>query len=227
MDSLLAMLPTGMAENNSNLGQVVSHDLNEMLKAMDYKGSILISAHSKKEVAGFNLAEIETKEMQALVRGHGSIVGLCCDTGIAIHKETKFPDPTRFSLCTKARRLGIPASDKPLLIELEEEQYAGQGWAKLTQVDDSLIPPSDNAISIYRFFAENRNGVGPAPHTSEQVVRKFAYLNKAEVKRAVEELFRNKVILNFTSAQIHIINPDLDIDVPPYYLDILRTKLTI
>ena len=149
MDSLLAMIPNGgndgMGENHSRLGEMVRDDLTAILSVLNNDCTIMLAAHAKKYVSNMTLEQVEEGEMQALIRGHGSIVGEGCDTGLAIHKETHYPDPTRFSVLTKPRRTGIPAANYPMLIELEEESYSN-GWAKLTRIDNSLIPPQNTLV---------------------------------------------------------------------------------
>ena len=229
MDSLIAMLPTGkngITENTSYIGEIIRDDLNTILKAGNNNCTILLAAHSKKMVGTMTLHEVEEKDMQVMVRGHSSIVGEGCDTGLAIHKETKYPDPTRFSVITKPRRLGIPASRKPMLVELQEETYAGNGWARLIQVDNSLIPPTKNAISLYKFFDQQAAGGGYIVHTSETIVRKNAFMSKSEIKEAMNDLFHNKVILNGPRPQQYVMNPD-ESQIEKYYLDILKTTKVI
>ncbi len=228
MDSLLAMIPTGKAgfgENHSGLGEIIRDDLTALLQAADNKCSIMLSAHSKKSIAGMTLDEVLESDMQSMVRGHGSIVGEGCDTGFVIHKETNYPDPTRFSFITKPRRQGIPMAKHPALIELLEEKYA-EGWAKLEMIDNSLIPPSEYACSLYSYFSEPAAGGGYAQHTSEEVVRKHAYMTKPQIRQGINELFKHKVVINGTKAQTLKLNEN-EKEIAGYYLDILKKTRTI
>jgi len=229
MDSLLAMIPqggsNGMGENFSHLGEMVRDDLTALLEATNNECTIMLAAHAKKMVAAMTLEEVEHAEMSTLVRGHGSIVGEGCDTGLAIHKESKYPDPTKFSILTKVRRQGIPAADYPLLIELVEQKYS-EGWARLEKVDNSLIPPSDGACSMYPYFAQRNGGGGFSIRTSQEIVRTHAFLTKGQIKEGMHDLFKHGVILNGTRPQTFILNTD-ESKIPAYYLNILKTKKTI
>jgi hypothetical protein len=228
MDSLLAMIPsgkTGLGENYSNLGEIISDDLTAILKATENQCSILISAHSKKSVSEMTLEEVDSSDMQTLVRGHGSIVGEGCDTGFAIHRESKYPEPTRFSLLTKPRRDGIPMAQYPALIELVEERYAG-GWARLEKIDNALIPPSSFALSLYPFLSEVYTGGGNPQRTAEEIVRKHAFMTKSQCHQGMFELFSHKVIVNGNKPQSFTLNPN-EKEVEAQYLKILKTKKTI
>lgn len=229
MDSLLAMIPNdkiNFNENSSNLGELVRDDLTAIMEASGNKCAIMLAAHSKKMVAKMTLEELKESEMTSLVRGHGSIVGEGCDTGLVIHKETEYPDPTKISVITKVRRTGIPASKNVILVEMKEEEYAGDGWARLERIDNSLIPPTDDACSLYKFFNQSAPGGGSVQRSSGEIVKQCALLTKTECRKATQELFSRKVIINGILPQTYILNPNLD-EIDDYYLDVLKTRKTI
>ena len=228
MDSLLAMIPNnginGMGENFSRLGEIVRDDLTALLDATNNECTIMLSAHTKKMVSAMTLEEVVEAQPQTLVRGHSSIIGEGCDTAMCIHKEVE-RDPTRFSLITKPRRLGIPVAKYPMLIELEEQEYS-KGWARLTKIDNSLIPPTDSACSLYPYFAQRNASGGFYIRSSEEIVKKHAFLTKPQIREGVHELFSHKVIMNDSRPQMFIMNPN-EKDIAAYYLNILKTRKTV
>jgi len=191
MDSVLAMLPAyrqGMVENDSSTGIALREDMNQLL---NYTDMISISAHSKKEVAELNLKQIKVKEMQTIVRGHGSIVGEACDTGIIIKKISEYPQRGLFAIVTKARRCGIPLSSQDIYVELKEEKY-GQGWAKLERIEPVSIPPSKIAIELFQLFSKD-----PTKEFPQRDIRQMAALYQLkDIRDGIDELLQHNIIAN-------------------------------
>lgn len=193
LDSLLAMLPSGnqaISENDCHLGEIIRDDLNKLVTP---RRSILLAAHAKKYIADLTFDEIENKEMQSIVRGHGSVVGEGCDTGYIIKKLSEHPNPTRFALITVVRRQAIPGK-KIKYIEMKEERY-GEGWARLEQIMPSKFPPSKQAMEVYQLFKIPSKKTG-LNHSSQWILRQMAFRNKDFCRIGVEELLKRKVILN-------------------------------
>lgn len=189
IDSVLACLPggrQGMGENNAEAGIAIRDDLNEILKQVP-ECVVLLSAHSKKFVGELGLKHLKQYEMQSLVRGHGSIVGEACDTGVIIKKISEYPEPTRFVILTRARRRAIPMSSKDVYVELEEERY-GEGWARLTEIQPLIIPPSSLASRLYPLFKDESI-------SASTIVRLAAFNTKKECETGVDELLERRVII--------------------------------
>ena len=217
LDSFIAMLPSGRqgyVENDSGTGEIIRDDLNKILTAAPLC-STLLSAHSRKPVSEFSIEELRLADMQSIVRGHGSIVGEGCDTGYVIKKISQYPDPTRFAIITKPRRLAIPMSVKPLYVEMEEEAY-GKGWARLKEISSDIIPPSKYAMALYKLFADEK------PHSSKDIVREYALYTKGQLIMGVEELLNRKVILHTTKPQVYYLNPKRKSDCNEAYLGALK-----
>ena len=218
LDSMLAMLPGGrqaQGENDCHLGEIVRDDLNQLLSN---NRAILLAAHSKKFIAGLTLDEIKEKSMQEIVRGHGSIVGEGCDTGIIVKKLSSYPNPTRFCIITIARRQAIPSS-KIKYIEMEEEKY-GEGWAKLTEIPEELLPPSEAAKEIFPLF-KTPDGKGNYNHSSQWILRTMAFRDKRYCGSGITELLRKKAIVE-TNPQNYEINPKRAIQCTKEYLRTLE-----
>jgi len=152
MESLIAMLPggrQGIVENDSGLGVTIRDDLEAILNACPKGTSLMLSAHSKKPCADFSLDDFRKANMVSLVRGHGSIVGQGCDTGIAIKQVSKYPEPTIFVVLIKPRRRAIPI--KELWVELKEAEY-GKGWARLEKIAPTVPKPSLLERQLYSYL---------------------------------------------------------------------------
>lgn len=217
LDSLIAMLPSGrqsIVENDSKIGEIIRDELNAMLSASS-TCSTSLSAHAKKHVAELSLEELKKQEMVSLVRGHGSIVGEGCDTGIVLKKISEYPEPTRFAIITYARRSAIRMSGRTIYIEMQEEGY-GKGWAKLIEIPEAKIPPSKLVKELYPLFLDNQS------HASSEIVKTFALYKRTENRLAVEELVRRKVILNGTKPGAYILNPRIDTECDDEYLKALK-----
>jgi hypothetical protein len=211
MDSVLAMLPgfrQGIAENDSSTGIALKDDLDKLLL---FVKNISISAHSKKHVTDMLPKQMRATDMQAMVRGHGSIVGEAADSGIVIKKISEYPDPTRFVLITKARRKAIPMSATDVFVEVEEESY-GKGWAKLKRIDAIALPPTKIAQDLFTFFKSDNT------ISAEYVVRKAALYNKNEIRNGMEELVERKVIINSNGAFTFAVNPKVKTECDKQYL---------
>jgi len=224
MDSLIAMLPSGrqaLNENDCHLGETIRDDLINILNTCDTKCSILLSAHSKKYITGISLHELEEYEMSRIVRGHGSIVGEGCDTGLIIKKISE-RDPTRFAIMTRPRRQAIPA-DGLMLIELEEEHY-GEGWARLKRLPINRMAPTSNAKSLYPVFNLKDKHGQFLTYKEDKVMRTCAFKTKAECKEGVTELLRRKVLVNGDAVRSYTLNPYLDKEADKDYLDMLRNS---
>ena len=202
MDSLLALMPGGrqrLSENSDNLGEAIRDNLNQLL---DNSRGILLAAHSKKYIAELPLAELEKMEMGSIVRGHASIVGEGCDTGYIIKKISEHPNPTRFCIITKVRRQAIPEG-RIRYIEMVEEKY-GKGWARLEEIDNKKLPPSKDAIEMFKLF-KAPDGRGSFNHSSQWVKRTCAFHTAKECRFGVSELLSRKVIVE-TSPQNYEMN---------------------
>lgn len=225
MDSMLAMLPSGrqsISENDCHLGETIRDDLIAILKE-NPECSIMLSTHTKKFVSDISFQDISKYDMQFLVRGHGSIVGEGCDTGLIIKKISEHPNPTRFCITTKPRRQAIPTSSRVVYVELEEEEY-GEGWARLKEISPDSLPPSDLARSIYPLF-KGSLASGKVPELSlEKIYRKTAILSKKECRAGMSELFSKKVIVISMEPLTYELNPFVDIEVNNDYLRVLNNS---
>lgn len=220
MDSMLAMLPGGRqatGENDCHLGEIIRDDLTDMLKT-NPACSIMLSAHSKKFVSEMRLEEIIDYQMQSMVRGHGSIVGEGCDTGMIIKKISEYPKSSRFAVLTRARRQAIPASVKILYTELQEKKY-GEGWAKLIEIPADELPPSDLAKEIYPLFLEKTSKDEYKNRATSGIVSTCALLNKKECREGIQELVSRKIIIRGRKPQQYILNPFIKYEVNEKYLE--------
>lgn len=211
MDSVIAMLPgfrQGMVENDSSTGIALKEDLDKLLM---FVKNISISAHAKKNVCDMLPKQIRSLDMQAIVRGHGSIVGEAADTGIVIKKISEYPEPTRFVIVTKARRKAIPMSGQDIFVELEEESY-GKGYARLKRIEPIALPPTKIAKDIFQFFS-NGNKI-----SAELMVRKAAFYTRNEVKAGVEELLERRVLIAATEAFEFCLNPLMNSECEVHYI---------
>lgn len=211
MDSVLAMMPglrQGMAENDSSTGIALKDDLDKLLLLVK---NISISAHAKKHVTDMLPKQMRATDMQAIVRGHGSIVGEAADSGIVVKKISEYPDPTRFVLITKARRKAIPMSAIDVFVEMKEEAY-GKGWAKLEKIDPIALPPTRIATELYQFFHDDND------ISAEYLVRKAALYTKFEIRNGVEELIDRKVIVSSNGAFMYNLNPHVGYECEDNYL---------
>ena len=211
MDSVIAMLPgfrQGMVENDSSVGIALKDDLDKLLL---FVNNISISAHAKKNVTDMTPKQLRATDMQAIVRGSGSIVGEAADTGIAIKKISEYPEPTRFVIVTKARRKAIPMSAEDVFVEMKEEAY-GKGWAKLERIDPIALPPSRIALDLFQFFQDS------SEITAEYIVKKAALYIKGEIRAGVEELIDRKAIINSNGAFTFSINPMLNAECEKHYI---------
>jgi len=217
MDSLIAMLPggrQGIVENDSSVGETIRDDLNRILGTAPLS-STLLAAHSKKRVSELSIEEFKMADMQSLVRGHGSIVGEGCDTGFVLKKISEYPEPTRFAIITKPRRQAIPISGKIVYVEMEEEAY-GKGWARLKEINSDVIPPSKYAKAIHKLFSDEQ------PHSSKEMVTKYALYTKGQIGLGVEELLTRKVILHTGRPQVYYLNPKRKSECNEEYLAALK-----
>lgn len=215
IDSVLACLPAGrqgMEENSDKSGIYMREDLNKIL-SRNPECTFLIAAHSKKEVAKLGFNEKKASEMVSLVRGHGSIVGEACDTGLVIHKLSEHPNPTRFVIITKPRRKAIPMVEKDLYIELEEEGY-GKGKANLKEISPIIIPPSKIARDLFPIFSSETI-------EARDILRRAALYSKPEIKTGIEELQDRQVIIE-NEAFSYKLNPNLEAIVDEDYLNLLE-----
>lgn len=212
MDSVLAMMPgfrQGMSENDSGIGIALKDDLDKLLL---FARNISISAHAKKYVTDMLPKQMRSTDMQAIVRGHGSIVGEAADSGIVIKKISEYPEPTRFVLVTKARRKAIPMSIEDVFVELEEENY-GKGWAKLKRIDPIVLPPTRAACDLFSFFKKEDI------ITAEHIVRKAALYGRTEIRNGLEELIERKAIINPNGAFTFATNPRVKTECDKQYLE--------
>lgn len=216
MDSVLAMLPgyrQGMSENDSAVGVAIKDDMDKILLFAD---NISISAHARKAVGDYSLTQIKSSDMQAMVRGSGSIVGEAADTGIVVKKLSEYPEPTRFVLVTKARRKAVPMAASEVYVELKEESY-GKGWAKLERITPIDLPPTSCAKALFCLVSGN----GDKDVSAEMIVRRAAFFTKVECKLAIEELIARGAVIS-PEAFKYCVNPLIDEDCNEQYLQSLR-----
>lgn len=219
IDTLLACLPSGRqgkGENNAETGTAVRDDLSQMLE-LSPGCSILLAAHSNKPVMNWEIEDYREVEMQALVRGHGSIVGEACDTGYGLLKLSA--QPLRLALVTKPRREAIPLEQ--LFIEMKEQEY-GKGWARLEKIPPIPTPPSPVAVDISSIFLMHEDG---KPVTAQTIKGKASALyTPGELRQGLEQLRRRKVITPTTDRFTFELNPK-DKEIDQKYLDQLLERL--
>jgi len=219
MDSVIAMLASGrqgMCENDSNTGIALKDDMNKLLL---FVRNISISAHAKKYVTDMLPKQMRATDMQAIVRGHGSIVGEAADSGIVLKRISEFPEPTRFVMVTKARRKAIPMSAQDIFVELDEEEY-GRGWACLKRIEPIALPPTEIAKGLFTFF-QNGDDI-----SADHIVRKAALYSRTEIRNGLEELIERKAVVNLSEAFKYGLNPHISQQCEPEYLRKLKAKKT-
>ena len=222
VDTLLACLPSGRegkGENNAETGIAIRDNLNKIL-SVSPKTSVLMAAHSGKPVMHFGLKEYRKVEMQALVRGHGSIVGEACDTGYGLKKISEYPLPLRFVLVPKPRRGAIPIKD--IYVQMEKKEY-GQGEAKLKRIDPVHIPPSQAAIDIFSVFINGKD-----TDTSAQTIKGKAsgLYTPSDIRLGLEQLIRNRVIVTTQDNFTFKLNPRERKEADSTYVDQLMDGIT-
>lgn len=216
LDSLIAMLPGGrqaVSENDCHLGETIRDDLNKMLQA-SLHCTTLLAVHTKKFVSELGLEEL-MKDMQTLVRGHGSIVGEGCDTGYVLKKISEYPERTRFAILTKARRQAIPMVAKIVYVEMEEESY-GEGWVRFKEIPASVLPPCEYARALFPLFLDKDY------HKSSEIVKSYAFFSRKESWTGIKELIAHRVILEGSKPQTYVLNPNLNVECDQAYLSLLK-----
>lgn len=219
IDSLLAIMPT-IGTNNENSDQLGIMLRDELGKLVSKTRTVMITAHGKKKIAELTFDEIEQLEMQSIVRGHGSIVGEGCDTGYVVRKISVYPEPTRFCIMTRPRRLAIPAG-RPRYIEVVEQSYGG-GWARLEELDPSKLPPSSTVRDIYRVI-KAPDARGSFTHAAKGIKSTCALHTVRECRIAILELLARKVIIE-VGPQRYELNPKKSIQCDADYLTLLEKK---
>jgi hypothetical protein len=222
MDSFAAMLPNGMKETDGNAGKVIQDNLTEILEVVDNQCSILLSVHTKKDYTKFTFEDAKNSVLEAIARGHGSIIAEGCDTGLVFFKISEHPDPARFAIINKARRGAIPATDKIMYVEVKEQEY-GKGWERLELMAKAVIPPTQFAIALYPIFAEISQGGGPVQRTTEDIKKKANLLSNSECRIGLTELMDHKIILYGTRPMTVRLNPK-DSEIDPEYLSLLKRE---
>ena len=221
MDSLIAMLPRSsqgrqsLNENSDAFGETIRDDLNDILGVSDC--SVLLSAHCKKRVAEFTLQEMVKADMITIVRGHGSIVGEGCDTGIAIYPLSRWPNPTRFVLVFKPRRRPITAD--LIYIEMIEQQY-GSGPAWLAEVSPTVLPASYRAKKLYQWFSSV--SIVSNWQKSAVILKEFSFYNRKECLEGVLDLVSHEVLYE-GKGQAYVLNPNWEKRVSREYADSLKS----
>jgi len=208
MDSHIAMIGAtthGNAENQDAAGKALGYTLEHILtycrNEMSVTATIMLATHAKKEVTEYDIADMRTSEMQRVVRGHGSIVGLGCDTGFIVKKISE--NPLRGVLIPKPRRAAIPCEE--IYWEMEEEGY-GKGWARLVRINPIPIPPSDLAVQLYALFRNNPQNTYRALELNKQM----AMHELSERKLALQQLQRHKIVFSTQDNPfIYQLNPDI------------------
>ena len=194
MDSHIAMLGAtthSHAENQDTAGRRLGETLENIQTFCrdKYKvtATVLLATHAKKGVTDYDIEDIKGSEMQELVRGHGSIVGLGCDTGFVLKKISD--NPLRGVLIPKPRREAVPMEE--IYWELQEESY-GHGWAKLVRIEPVPIPPSELAVRLYSLFKNNPKRVYP----SQELSRLMTMYDPSDRRLAVYHLQKHKIIVS-------------------------------
>lgn len=218
LDSAIAMLPggrQGKVENDSTVGIAIRDDLNKLLKVTRLT---FLSAHSKKEVDNWTLKQLHECKMGTMVRGHGSIVGEGCDTGLVI-KTISAPDKgdpsvaTRFVIINKVRRVASPLLQLDAYVELKEKGF-GEGWARLEKIMPTALPPTDAARELFTLFVKNPSKA----MTQRQIRREAALYSLSDLRAGLEDLKIQKVILNTQEAFTYYLNPRYVADAEKDYL---------
>lgn len=201
-DSLISMLPSGrqgINENDCNIGLIIRDDFTRILKH-NPQCTILAAVHCKKFFADLTLREVYSRDLQILVRGHGSIVGEGADTGIVIKKLSEYPEPTRFAYIVKVRRQGIPASREIIYAELKEKEYSvGPMW--LERIPAAEVSPSKQAKALFQIFQDKE------PHSGAEIRRVFTLWDKKAINDGLADLIEHKVIVNGCKPQVYRLNP--------------------
>jgi hypothetical protein len=219
VDSTVACLPggrQGKGENNAETGIAIRDDLNEWLHLAPGV-TILITAHSgKTKVENFDIEDYRATSMVGLVRGHGSIVGQGCDSGFGLMKISEHPNPTRFVIFPKPRRDAIPMEET--YVELTEESY-GNGWARLSEIGPVPTPPLKIARALFSVM----------PTREEIQAKEFrntasTLYTPSDIRLGVEQLLRRKIIVTTKDHFTFKINPRLDGEADPQYLEQLKTE---
>ncbi|MFC1916253.1 AAA family ATPase [Chloroflexota bacterium] len=223
IDTLLACLPSGRqgkGENNAETGIAVRDDLNRIQQASP-DSAILMAAHSAKPIMYFEIEDYRAAEMQALVRGHGSIVGEACDTGFGVTKLSQYPDPLRFAIIPKARREAIPM--KETFVEMVEDSY-GKGKARLIKIPPVIPIPSKPAIDIFSLFMDGQEEWGV-----RDIYQKAQGLYMPqEIRLGLEQLRRRKVIVATKDHFTFTLNPkDREQANPKYVEQLLEGQHTV
>jgi hypothetical protein len=218
LESVLAMLPEGreaIEENDSRIGT----ELRRVTDAIRiYADMTLISAHAKKPTLQWSLSQLKQAEMPSIVRGHGSIIGIACDTGLVLKKisepiDADLSTPLRFVVLTKARRCANAFPD--VYVELKEESY-GKGWARLERIEPIAIPPSELVCSLANMFIENQD----KEFTQRMIRERLALRPSKEVWEALNELCARGIARNSSKSFTYQLNPNLAED--DKYLIILK-----
>ena len=224
MDSLASFLPIGrqgLVENDSTLGGIISKDLNTIISACNRKCSILLTVHGKKPSSGFSLTDMREKNVNDIVRGHGSIVGLGCDTAFIV-KVTHERPPSQFVLVPRVRRQAFTGDD--MLIEIKEQRYGQGGWARLELQNIAKITPSSNAKSLFPLFTAMDKLGKHFTYKEDKITKLCAFKTKSDCREGVIELMRNKVIIGGIEVRTYTLNPTMDVDVDVDYLKMLKNS---
>lgn len=210
IDSLVAMSD----DDSDRFGQLGKVLRDELASLVSPRRAVMVAAHAKKFIADLTLDEMVQREMQTVVRGHGTLVGEACDTGYMIKKIGEYPKPSRFCVITKPRRQAIPGGNLKF-IELVEEKY-GSGWARLEEIPASKLPPSDEAKEVYKLM-KKATPAGNNKRTTGNIKQTCALLTQRECRNAVKELLSHKAIL-IHDAQEYELNTKYKSAVDPDYL---------
>lgn len=200
MDSMLSMLPggrQGVSENDCGLGEMLRDDMAAMMGSGGR--SVMLAMHAKKPAAELTPEQLLVIDMQTVTRGHGSIIGEGCDTGLMLKKFSE--RPLRFALIAKSRRVPIPASGQITIVEMKEAAY-GEGPAYLEVVPADVIPPTEVAKQLYTLFRDGKE------HCSKDIVKVFALFTRTECRLAINELKMRGIIIGGSEPQAFKLNPN-------------------
>ena len=127
--------------------------------------------------------------MQLIVRGHGSIVGEACDTGLVIKKVSEWPERSIFVVTTKPRRSAIPMASGDVYVELKEESY-GEGKAWLERIEPIALTPSPMAKELFILFSGDPTVV----FSSSKIRYSIALDSPKDIKAGLMELVEHNIV---------------------------------
>jgi hypothetical protein len=133
-------------EHDPRLGLDAAATIDEIHKVCPDTTTWML-AHTAKGKESWDLEDFRRAPMQALVRGHGSVVGQVADTGHAQLKLSEKPNPLIFVLIPEIRR-DVTFDAEPIFCKLLEAE-GSNGWAKIIRIPPITPPPTH--VDIFMF----------------------------------------------------------------------------